>query len=523
MEKTRKTLTWLFYLLFAVCFTFVIANIILQNQYYDTLYLILVTICVLIGLYWIYKLPEKYNAFLDKQYTKILIIFAAVMFVIELLIGISLRSELIFDIGNINKGAREWVETGSFESFYQYYYYCPNNLAPMAFLYIFFKLASFIGIHDTYAVAVFLLSVMTALTMALVSLTCKKLAGTKSGIFVLVLFALSAQFYIMGAAVYTDAMTMLFPVLIFYLYLISKEKTKARDKIIIYLLMGITAAIGSMLKFTVFIMAIAVLIDMVLNKNTIKDSWKAALCFVGITAIAMTAFNSYIYAFHLDKERAYQDNKPYIHWVMMGLGGNGLYNQSDSNFTDAMKPEERTEKVTQEIIKRVKERGAAGMFDLFVTKSSIDLGDGTYGLSDTINYTPLHETKLRDWVVEKSKHFNKYATYSTAVHISLLIFMLLGAWYFVFRKNKLSGKMLPLYLSIFGLWAFLLLWESNKRYFSNFAPLIFICGTLGIDAFISAKNKFTQELKFGMKNEINDTEPTETAQNETALPSGEPN
>lgn len=60
-------------------------------------------------------------------------------------------------------------------------------------------------------------------------------------------------------------------------------------------------------------------------------------------------------------------------------------------------------------------------------------------------------------------------------------------------------KMFSLYLTIFGVYLFLLCWETNRRYFSNFAPVIFICGTLGIDKFIEVCLKTKEKIKCGLK------------------------
>ena len=51
----KKKIIWLFYLLFAICFTFTAINIILHNTYYKALHLICVTTICLVGLTIIYK------------------------------------------------------------------------------------------------------------------------------------------------------------------------------------------------------------------------------------------------------------------------------------------------------------------------------------------------------------------------------------------------------------------------------------------------------------------------------------
>ena len=43
------------------------------------------------------------------------------MFIIEIVLGIALRYDPLWDVGAIHKGAIEWVETGTFENYYEYF------------------------------------------------------------------------------------------------------------------------------------------------------------------------------------------------------------------------------------------------------------------------------------------------------------------------------------------------------------------------------------------------------------------
>ena len=109
----KKKIIWLFYLLFAICFTFTAINIILHNTYYKALHLICVTTICLVGLTIIYKNLSKNEKFIEKNYNKILISFGIGMFIIEIVLGIALRYDPLWDVGAIHKGAIEWVETGT--------------------------------------------------------------------------------------------------------------------------------------------------------------------------------------------------------------------------------------------------------------------------------------------------------------------------------------------------------------------------------------------------------------------------
>ena len=66
------------------------------------------------------------------------------MFIIEIVLGIALRYDPLWDVGAIHKGAIEWVETGTFENYYEYFYRFPNNLAARHFCICFSKLHQYL-------------------------------------------------------------------------------------------------------------------------------------------------------------------------------------------------------------------------------------------------------------------------------------------------------------------------------------------------------------------------------------------
>lgn len=496
----KKNLSSLFYLLFGIGATFVIINIILQNPYYKPFHLIISTSLCILGFIFIYKIICQNERILAKNYNKILIIFSALMLFVEIAFGIILRYDPQWDVGAVNKAAWEWADTGTFKGYFDYFYGFPNNLGAMTYLSIFLRAAKFIGITDYYTVSVVINSITIVATMALVSLVCRKLSDEKHGILALTIFAVGVQFWFMGGAVYTDTLSMVFPVLVFWMYLISKEY-EGRKRIIIYILMGIAAAVGALIKITSFIMIISVVIDMCFNDNfkrNFKKILTASVCFLGITAIVFLSFNAYIYSFYLDKEITYEKSRPYSHWVMMGLNGDGAYNPDDYKFTDEISdPEERREKISEEIYDRIKERGFSGMYELFTQKTVRNLGDGTYGTADFLGINPKNDTSLHDWILYDGKYFNKYGTYATSIHLVFIIFAAIQAYYFISSKKR--KDLMPAYIGIFGLYLFLLMWESQRRYFTNFIPIILTCGVLGIDLFIDTCKRIISALNNSFK------------------------
>ncbi|MEN2776225.1 hypothetical protein ABCY62_14460 [Acetivibrio clariflavus] len=207
-----------------------------------------------------------------------------------------------------------------------------------------------------------------------------------------------------------------------------------------------------------------------------------------VILIYFAVFNGYIYSYHLDRERARQDNDPYVHWVMMGLKGSGGYNPDDYFFTRSFKdPDERKAAIIQEIKRRIADYGPDGMFKFLTKKSVKCFGDGTLGLDD---FLADREDKnfLHRFIISEGDKYEIYRHLCEAILFTLMLFMVFLALKYFFRKEN-NINLAPL-IAVFGIFLFLLGWEANRRYFTNFVPVIIVCAVLGIDYFHLLVKKF---------------------------------
>lgn len=476
-----ERLTRLFYAVFAACFAFALVSALFRGAARTVpgrLALGLGAVLCAAALFALARLIFRYGRALEARFGAVLAVFSAAMFALMLFLALNLRHGVWFDAAALCQGAAEWAETGTFASFYDYYGYFPNNLGGMAFLYLFFKAASLIGFTDYYAVAVLVNCALLTASMAAVALACRKLAGAAAGVLALAVFALSPQFWFLGGAVYTDTLSMPFPALIFYLYLRSRE-VRGGKKLPYYLLIGLAAGVGGLIKVTVVIMALALLIDLLLRREW-RSMLALAACALGLTLALGGALNVRVYSNHLSREEAAQNNTPLLHWVMMGLKDSGYYNPEDYEFTRALPPEGRNKALLAEIVRRVETRGPLGMADLFSRKSAADFGDGTYGADDFLKIYPETDTPLHAFVLPDGAYYGLYRGAVTALHLALLGWMLAGACRFVRSGTREGRDWLPLYAAFFGLWLFLMCWETNRRYFSNFAPVMIAAAVLAL-------------------------------------------
>lgn len=481
IDKVKAATLRLFYTAFFLSFIWLTAHIIVNGGWYvyKEVRLLLCIVIALAALVGSWRFIKNFEAVIGKYSRVITIAFLTLMAVLQIVLGLKLRYKPIFDIDAIYGGAIEWVETGSFTSYNEYYSYFFNNFGGLRFMYWIFRIARALGMHDYFFAAAAANCALSVFTMYVTGQVAKKLLGIRGQMMAYVLFAISPPFYFIAPAFYTDAMSMPFPILIYWLYLLAKEQVSLQRRLLLYALMGAAAALGAQIKATVVIAFIAIVIEALFTwdkKRTAAMSVVvAAMLLLGQMGLEHTIYQ------HLDRAEAEQMRTPVLHWVMMGLTGYGMYNPSDYEFTRSFSdPQEQDAAIKAEIKSRMQNLGAGGLVSLLTTKGEICFGDGTYGLSYCLNGEDMRETKLRDWLLFDGTHHDMYRHICTGVLLALYILTIAGA------ARDASGVMSNTFfvmiprLAMFGILLFFICWEAHGRYISNFIPLIFISALLGL-------------------------------------------
>lgn len=486
----------IFYLSFGIVFLFILIQMIFCNNNYDTAYLLPFSALILVILMIIFMRIEKHKEVISQYWPFIFTGFILLLFASNVTLALVLRYTPKYDFGNVYFGAIEWAQTGTFADHSEYFYYFPNNLGGMTFLNIIFRAGSLLGIDDYYALGAIVTSICNVSAMAVTVMICKKLMGIQHAAFAVVLFLLSAPMYTISAFFYTDSLTFLFPVLGFWIYLKAKEENSGRGKGLLFCLMSLVIVIGAGLKATVWIILIAILIDMLFDRKW-KEAVFSVLSTVLIFSVLSVSFHGYIYSRHLDPKIADQQNTPYLHWVMMGLKDSGMYNPGDYEFTrNAGNPDQTREAVQSEISRRIREHGYSGMFDLYTKKIRVDYGDGTYNLTAFLEESRMSKGFLFDYLNSKGEGYDKYRHLCTEMQIAVYVFILIGAFGILLHKKNMDG-IFALHLAMLGLFLFLMIWESSCRYITNFVPISYICAVKGIGLMVErlkSKNQDTVKV-----------------------------
>lgn len=378
-----------------------------------------------------------------------------------------------FDMDAIFGGAVQWIEEGSFPDYYDYYDWFPNNLGGMCVLYAFFRIGR-IFTKDYFLIAALGNEILLLLTFALISLSAKKLWGSLYGILTLVICGLFPPFLFMTDVFYTDSLSLLFPILIFFLSLKLEENIE-KGAWKWCLLSGVAASIGMLIKFTVVFMVLAIGLSFLIARK-----WSTFIKYVvsvsAISFLVFFGFHSYMYGNHLSREMAEVKNTPYYHWIMMGLEGDGAYNPEDYEFTRSFSdPQERDKALKEEIRNRISEKGLSGMVNLYRAKLIRCFGDGTLGLSDFLDDNPQNDGILQQFLLYGGSKYSTYQFVCNLVFYTLLIFAFLGI-----LTSFQVGNMLPLILSLGGISIFLMNWETSPRYITNFVPIIVLLAAGGV-------------------------------------------
>ncbi len=466
---------------FFCCFAFILLSVVFNRAVYNysTVMLCLVLSAAFFGIFIFGRVVRRYQKLFSDNYRSILTVSAALLLILQIIIGNQLRFSPIFDLEAVYRGGIEWATTGSFGSYYSstcykdYFYIFPNNLGTLSFFAMIFKAATVIGV-DYFTMAMLVNAVMATFTMVLTSLICNRLFGYTGGLTAIMLFLISPPFYFIAPVFYTDSLSLIFPVSACQLMIVSRNKRLSAQIPLVFAALLIIA-IGTLIKPTVSVFAIAVAIVLAVKKH-FRQLLLYAVSFSVITAIVLTGFNMYIYSAHLDKSIADNKNTPITYWLNLAVHSNGRYNNEIFALSQIENPEQRNQALSDELKACINEKSLLDWFSLVETKSTIAFGDGTYAQSDFLDDNPLNYGFLQSTLLYSSENYYTYSTACTGIFAAILLLMLLSS-----SRRQNDSFTLISQISVFGIWLFLMLWEINSRYITTFIPFIFICAVAGTE------------------------------------------
>jgi hypothetical protein len=477
-----------FYALFTITFGWVLINSIFRSQHGLNGALLLFLTAAFTALFALFfnalrRRPEPSSVACAAVLTGFIAVTAGML----LVIGLRLRYTPAFDLDAIFGGGRDWVLTGSFDRYQEYFAMFITNLGGLFLFRCVFSVYSLFGGNDFFAAALVVNIILLELMVYALYDSARRLAGCKAGLMALFILGMFLPFYTMGAVFYTDVLSMPFVALTYNFYLRGKDANGVHRRIMLFAAAGAAAGIGATIKFTTAIALIAVAIDFVLTtewrrKEVLMRIAELAAA-IAVFALLLTGFHGYMSS-KQDAELVNARRHPLSHWVAMGLHGSGGYDWQDYENSKALPNASVRKAANAELIKaRIRDNGFSGMFALLTRKTALDFGNGTYALSDFLDDAPANQTALHNIVLYAGKHYDVYAHVATGMSLALLLLAICGAALSIRRPGHIAP-----WVSLFGLLMFLCFWETSARYTQNHLPLMIICAVLALNSFNGAKS-----------------------------------
>ena len=401
------------------------------------------------------------------------------------LFGLLLKVQPGWDMGNIYKHAIAYATNTEVENIV-YLYTFPNNVGITMVYTVLFKICTLIGLNDYLTIATLFNSLIVASTGIILYLTAKKLFDDNKALLTVFITLITTPFYLYCAIYYSDTLAMFFLILLTYVYILSKEKTNLRIKIVLYCLLGLFLALGIKVKIVVAFLAIAfVLYKIIKGFNKKEDIYLILTIITSLLIYALLSIITNCFIIN-DKDMLYNNKLPYEHWIGMGLIGDGRWSYNMYQLNYSLDNYDEKKMASNEFIKeRLDNLNLISFNKHIYDKLKYAWTDGSYYAPEKLRRDPVNHNIIQDFILENGRYEKYYKYFPQVLHAGMLIFIFVGVIGSLFSKNMDINTCL--YIFMLGLIVFFLLWENRSRYVFPGLPLFIIMELYGIDMFSKIK------------------------------------
>lgn len=374
-----------------------------------------------------------------------------------------------------------------------YYSQYTNQIAVTAVLAWIQELPCFLGRNAAaYLVCILVDCGLVNLAGVFAALSLRRLTGSSAvSLLAFALFAVLVGISPWIVVPYTDTYSILFPPLVFYLYLRVRNAKSKKAELLLWFLIGLLGRFGMMIKPTSGMVFIAILVMEIVKLAGEKRQGKltvlqhlgmvavAVLLLVGVQKI-MISYTGCI----LNKDI----RLTYTHYLMMGLNEEtvGSYNSNDYGFSSSQPTVAERQRANLEVIKeRLADYGVGGYLYFLVRKTMTNYNDGTFSwwmeggfnMKDSSKYQTLLTQRLRR-LFYGGTDWNFYlGSFEHAIWLGVLG-LLMGM--FLMRTDKMRSSENVMLLSLLGSFAFVMLFEARGRYLYCMLPIYVMCAFYGL-------------------------------------------
>ena len=428
-------------------------------------------------------------------------VILGIFFTAEFLIGAAVRVVPDWDAGTIYSNAAG-LATGSLQTIdADYYSMYPNNIMLTLALASYLRVLHEFGAADLYLAAIALNAVVMTTAVLLVAVVTRRIAGTATAIFSLLPCVVFIALSPWVAVPYSDTLGMVFPVLLLYLFLLSRSATKPIPAYSFCLAAGLVAAVGFYIKPTIVFVLVASTVVVLFARGDggrKRRSLAAGAVFLvvalggfasGQAAIKAAVATSPAIGFdlyHNDKEF------PVTHFLKMGSTGLGGFNGADVAETKSIDSvRDRFQNGIDVYLDRVSGMGLWGYLDFLNVKGKAIMGDGSFfnwgeGMArkpvELSANDPLSRA-IQDYFYYQGPHFAFLRGFWQSFWIVTLV---LVAAPLLLRSRYLEHPgAAVMRLSLLALMLFLLFFEGRSRYLYMYVPFFILLASLTVAALAS--------------------------------------
>ena len=414
------------------------------------------------------------------------IIVFFLVFLVQIVYLYFVRYYVSFDNVLVLNEAKEMLETGRISpDFYNAYFQrYPHNYPITVLLYWILRVGAKLGIHNAHLLACLLGLVCMNLAMIFSWKIICAMKGPAWGFVFAVAALLNPIIYIWIPWHYTTVCML--PFISICMYLAIKIYREKEDKVPwkLAILLGIALALGMKLRITLVIWGIALLIvgiglEVWKRKHLLKAIIPFMAAFLLVWGVC-GAVNHYYAAFD-SSDREFT----VAHYLMMGLNGDGTFNNDDVNYTDRIRGKSEKTKEDLKVAKeRLQEMGLGGLIKHTAKKMLVTWQDGSCGFDQRWIIPCKYTTPYLYICGEKNDVFLYYAQ---CFYVMLLLFTIVGA-IFSLRQGQLGSAMV-LQLFLLGNILFYCLWEAQSHYSIGMIFVFLILAIHGMETLSSWKIK----------------------------------
>lgn len=414
-------------------------------------------------------LVKKMEKNIAKHEKKCLSIFLSIFFILLYVVSCVSRNTPMYDYNDIYTSAYGYAYGGAVD--WSYFSHWSNNFPIFFLLTTVMKFCSLLGIAEPFYVLLFLNCMLSVWTgYCLFGLVKGQTQSVGWGFYTLLLYVAFVPIWGGTNYFYTDSLSLSFGIWAAYI-LYKHEKN-----ILSYIFAGFLWGIGYGIKATVAISLVAVLMIywLTASKNKLKVSIVTGIAFL-CTVFMWSALRSG-YPCYEDESKY---GAPITYWLALGIHNDGSY---PGNIDFAVQCLETPGKEAKnELACNYMKEHISDLWSLehITSKMQYNFASGKMGLSEFNQYptTFMHE------LVNDYGKYGGYATmFCSGYFYALLIWGLMGYAVVVWKKIRTDQDKLLMVCqyTVFGLFFFLMIWESNNRQLYNHIGWFALYGSMGL-------------------------------------------